>query len=451
MELSKLGVKRLAVIARDTVRTWRQTASFIASTRGSRRGHRLPPGPDESPHLLLLAHFLPPVINGGIYRLTELVRTAARRGWRVTTVSSPVAGDPSPAGLEMVRSIPPSVRLIRFQPPPPSDPSHRLSPRLSGGFDTIESIIEAARRECARSRPSLVMASGPPFAEFVAALVLSRLWDVPLVLDYRDEWTECPFPVGVGNVDRFWESRCLGQAALVSFTTEAQRAHQVRVFPALDPARTLVVPNGWCETITSGVAQSPLPSDRAMVSFLGHLGEHRDLAEFLDTLRGAAAADPALVRSSGVAFIGTKSATERALLKGFSPAELVLDLDHVPLSTAQAIMRTSAALLLLYPPRLARYVPAKTYDYLAARRRILVYGEGGEVEPMLKDYPLLLRVAQGDSAGLARALRQIAASSDGPSVDDAFIARFSRERSADAHVSALEGLLRVPSSLNSTA
>ncbi|HET9512749.1 MAG TPA: hypothetical protein VFO95_02385, partial [Gemmatimonadales bacterium] len=114
MELADLQVTRLAAIARDTVRTWRQTASFIARTRGSRAGNGFPPRPDESPHLLLLARFLPPAINGGIYRPTAVVATAARRGWRVTTVSSPLKGEPSPAGLELARSVPRTVRSIRF-------------------------------------------------------------------------------------------------------------------------------------------------------------------------------------------------------------------------------------------------------------------------------------------------------------------------------------------------
>lgn len=450
MELADLQVTRLAAIARDTVRTWRQTASFIARTRGSRAGNGSPPRPDESPHLLLLARFLPPAINGGIYRPTAVVATAARRGWRVTTVSSPLKGEPSPAGLELARSVPRTVRSIRFQEPAPADPSHRFSPRLSGGFETIEPIIQAARRECARSRPSLVMASGPPFAEFVAALVLSSEWEVPLVLDYRDEWTECPFPfVGVGNVDRFWEARCLSRAALVFFTTESQQAHQVRTF-GLDPARTRVVPNGWNDNVPSAAADHSLPGNRATVSFLGHLAEHCDLGEFLATLQRAAAGDPALAQQIRVAFVGSKTVTERDHLAEFSPAELVLDVGHVPLSEAHGIMRTSAALLLFNPPRLARYIPGKAYDYIAARRRILVYGEGGELENLLQDYPLAIPVRRGDATGLADALRQVAAPLD-QAVDDEFVTRFSRVRSAELQIAALEHLLQVPSSGHAVA
>jgi hypothetical protein len=114
---------------------------------------------------------------------------------------------------------------------------------LDGGFSNIDSIIEVARRTLGSDVPDLVLATGPSFAEFVAAMVLGARWKVPYALDYRDEWSECPMHfVQKGNSDRFWESRVLSQAGLVTFTTEAQRQHQLRTFPALNARVTDVVP-----------------------------------------------------------------------------------------------------------------------------------------------------------------------------------------------------------------
>ncbi|HEX9895730.1 MAG TPA: glycosyltransferase [Gemmatimonadales bacterium] len=385
------------------------------------------------------------MINGGVYRPTELLRAAARQGWQVTAISQLAPAEPSDAGLELVRSVPASVRLTHFEPPPARDPSHFFSPRLSGGFGNIEPIITAALRECAAHRPTAVMASGPPFAEFVAALVLSREWDVPLVLDYRDEWTECPFQfVGVGNVDRYWEARCLSKAALVCFTTESQRAHQISAFPQLGPARTMVAPNGWEEHHSGSSPATVLTPGVATIAFLGLLAEHCDLPEFLATLERVMTLTPATAQRIQFAFVGRKTTTEQQLLERFSRPALLRDIGHVPLSEAQAIMRTSDALLLFNVPRLARYIPGKAYDYIAAGRRILLYGQGGELERLLSEYPPAIRVERGDPQALASAMAKIAAAKVEPGTSDGseFVARHRRSLSAERQLAAIERVAR---------
>jgi hypothetical protein len=306
--------------------------------------------------------------------------------------------------------------------------------------------------QCAHTPPDLVMASGPPFGEFVAGLVLSQRWRVPLVLDYRDEWTQCPFQfVGIGNTDWFWEPRCLRRAALVFFTTESQRTHQLRMFPGLDPGRTAVAPNGAHEAV--GGERAATPASPATIAFLGLLGEHCDLDEFLATLGAAVARGPDLVDRVRVIFVGNKTGNEQRLLDGFSHSGILESIDHVPLSEAQAIMRRSAALLLLNPPRLARYIPGKAYDYIAARRRILLYGQGGELDQLLTEYPPAIRVERQHPDALHAALRRIADEPEPPAsvVSPEFLARCSRNRNAEQQIIALERLLAEPVSTPAVA
>ena len=258
--------------------------------------------------------------------------------------------------------------------------SYRLTPDLDGGFTTIGQMIETARAALGDSPPSMVLATGPAFAEFVGAMALAHHWRVPFVLDYRDEWSESPFVfVHHGSSDRFWETRVIERAALVTFTTEAQREHQLKAFPGLRRERTAVVANGWDERASEAGNAEPArrASDRAIVGYLGNLGQHCDLPEFLATLRVALDGNPGLARRIGFDFIGMKPDTERRLLNAFETPGVVRDLPQVPLSAAQAAMRGCDALLLFNPPLLARYIPGKTYEYIAAGSRILLYGEGG--------------------------------------------------------------------------
>jgi hypothetical protein len=393
--------------------------------------------------MLLLARHLPPNITGGVYRPLALVNEAARRGWQVTALAGPAPAAPSAAGLELRGRFPGSVRLINWEWSA-LDVSRRASPTLDGGFTAILAMMEAARHALGREAPSVVHATGPTFSEFVAAMALANHWRVPYSLDYRDEWSESPFEfVRHGNSDRFWESKVLARASLVTFTTDAQREHQLKAFPGLNRGITAVVGNGWDEEaarVATPANAAPEP-DQAVVGYIGNLGQHCDLPEFLATLRAALDAQPDLKRQVEIHFIGVKSDVERRLLSSFESHEVLRDMPQVPLSAAQAIMRRSRALLLFNPPLLARYIPGKAYEYIATGNRILLYGEGGELERLLADYPAAIRVHRGDVHGLSEALRAIATTDGAGRADPSMVERYSRLRRAAEHADLLERVI----------
>jgi hypothetical protein len=390
--------------------------------------------------MVMLARHLPPTINGGVYRPLALLHAAINRDWRVTAFCQFPTGSPNAAGIELRDRFPPEVRIINWQWST-LDVSRRLTPSLDGGFTTISAMIATARAALDDQPPSLVLATGPTFAEFVGAMALANHWRVPFALDYRDEWSESPFEfVRHGNSDRFWESRVTNRAALVTFTTETQREHQLKAFPTLQRDRTAVVPNGWDEQAAqAGQAPAePRASDRATVGYLGNLGRHCDLPEFLATLRAALNGAPGLARRIGFEFVGMKTDTERRLLNAFDAPDVLRDTPQMPLSAAQAAMRGCDALLLFNPPLLARYIPGKAYEYIASGSRILLYGEGGELEPLLSTYPAAIRVHRGDAPGLAAALDTIASRSGEQRVDPSLVERYSRGRRAGEHMDLLE-------------
>jgi hypothetical protein len=322
--------------------------------------------------------------------------------------------------------------------------SRRVTPNVDGGFFNIHAIIDAALRAAQGESPDLILATGPTFAEFIAAMVLSNHWRIPYSLDYRDEWSESPFTfVHHGNSDRFWENQVLSRASLVTFTTEAQRDHQLRAFPSLDREITAVVGNGWDEEAANGAGRhdGEAVSGRATLSYMGALGQHCDVPEFLATLRAALDTRTELKGRIAIDFVGSKSDVERRLLGSFDEPEVLRDVPQVPLTTAQAMMRRSRALVLFNPPLLARYIPGKAYEYIATGNRILLYGEGGELDHLLSDYPAAIRVPRGDAKGLSEALSDIVGSNGHGRADPSLVDRYSRLRRAAEHADLLDRII----------
>ena len=358
---------------RDTVRGYGRLARTLA------RGRRLPSARLPR-HLLLLAWVFPPHSNGGVYRPAALVRYATQRGWRVTVICESEPAQPTSAGRHMLAYIGPSARILRVSPAT-LRPSSRAFPSVDGGFLNALAMSDVARRALADDPPGVILASGPPFHSFVAARYIARSTGTPYVLDYRDEWTECPFGfVDPGNADVYYERACLRGAVRVVFTTESHLHHQLRTFPVVEPSRCLVITNGWEPAdMPASVDTEPRSAGGTHIAFVGTLGNYTPPQVFLNTLTSVLERQSALETTLRLTFVGLRSAAADRALRAFPYQGLLAVMDEVPRPQALAIMRQADALLLINDTTFARYRPGKLYDYLAMGTPILVYGSGGEV------------------------------------------------------------------------
>jgi glycosyltransferase involved in cell wall biosynthesis len=318
--------------------------------------------------------------------------------------------EPTQAGVHLLQRIPSSIRVLRASRPP-LNPSYRLFPRVDGNFVNSLTYFRVVEQTLSSDPPSVVMASGPNFQTFIAAYYIARYFRIPLVLEYRDEWTESPFSfVRLGNADRAWETRCLRRADLVIFTTQSQLERNVARFAAGHSTRSVVIPNGWepDDFVVPEESSAAATEDaRALISFVGTLGDHTPPGAFLETLGQALRGDPALARRLRIRFVGMKSDRSREQLAAFPMQELIDQLDHMLKPDANRMMTESSALLLLNEVSLHRYLPGKIYDYLASGAPILVFGEGGEVAKLVEELDAGIVVPLSDPAALADALHKI--------------------------------------------
>ncbi len=418
---------------------WVEALRYLLTRRG--QGAK---GGAHDRRLLVLARDCPPSNWGGVYRLIALLRATTNAEWTTEVVAGPPPTEIEPAGRELFADIPPEVRIHRWSAAQWT-PSARFSPFVDGEFRSIGRVLGLTRELRAPYRA--VIATGPHFAEFVAGAVLARRWGVPLVLDYRDEWCESlpPF-VERGRTDRFWERFCLSRAREIVFTTDASRRHYLKVFPFLDAERTHVVRNGWdnLPEHTSPASAPDRKSDpRLRLGFYGWLGEHWDFPEFAATLIAATQAVPTLSARWSFRFVGRKTEENESLLASTALRSFVTSVPQIPFTQARQEMRRSSVLLLLNSPVQSRMLPAKLFEYVGARRPVLLYGTGGEMEACLRGIPGSRFVARGDPQALHRALRDIENGSAQYEIDQAppnIVQGLSRDAQIKRFLQILEGL-----------
>jgi glycosyltransferase involved in cell wall biosynthesis len=399
----------------DTVRAharwWR---AELASLSGLSRRK-----PGSTRTALLLAPSFPPHVSGGSYRPLSLAQHGPRLGWDMVVVGPGSENLPDAVAQQLLASVPSSV-LVAQMPPESGYARARLLPRIDGKFHEALAMVDAARRALGSRRPTVVIASGPPFHAFVAGYYLAKVYRCRLVLDYRDEWTECPFDfVNADGSDHFWEKRCLRAADLAVFVTRSQLEHHMRTFPFVQRDRCVVIPNGWDD---EGVdwdrpVQTTAPDRRVTLSFVGGLGPFAEPGVFVSALADVLRRRPDLATSIRLRLVGKKDHGVADELGRFPFPEVIDLVDHVPVPDAISAMRSSTALLLLNPPTFERSITGKLLNYIASGRPVLVFGEGGEIAALVGELGAGV-VIPANSEALERALDDIVNGTFGPERGD---------------------------------
>lgn len=429
--------------------------------------------------VLLIAYQFPPVGGAGVQRVAKLCKYLPRQAWAVSvlTVSNPSV----PLVDNSLCADIPAETLVRKAAS--WEPSYRLKDSLSqsaqgnaarGGW--LKAAKQAARQAAMqllqpdpqilwapaairagtrllREVPhSAILVSGPPFSSFLIGASLSRRSGLPLLLDFRDEWS-------ISN--RYWENKPHNR-----WTDFLQRRLQ-RV--ALRRARTLIAttelsaatlrqeaaqlgrsPDVRC--IYNGFDPADLPpatgavqrdANRYRVSHIGTLWRLTSARPLLEAVERLANLRPDLAARLDVELVGRCTAAEEPVLDSFRalPCRLLRQeyLDH---TDAVQLMRDAHELCLLLSevPGAERVVPGKTFEYLATGNRVLTIAPEGELRNIVAQFPGVSAWSPSDVSGIAQHLAEAIESAPSRVAEQLVprnLARFDRREQAGEMADAL--------------
>lgn len=412
----------------------------------------------EAPRVLLITYTFPPVGGAGVQRVAKFAKFLPQCGWNVSvlTADNPsvplfdesLLGDlPSNTVICRAKTWEPGYALkVKLASRGTSEPGAaglkpaRWSPTkwIKAGLRRLASFVlqpdpqilwkrnavNSGLRLLAEMRHEVILVSGPPFSAFLIGHELSRRTGLPLVVDYRDEWD-------LSN--RYWESKQLDRlsctiqkrmqrsvlrsAAAVIATTQAStfalreacrrvgsRAQVECVYNGFDP-------DDFSSTITS---TQPVQSDGIVrVVYLGTLWALTTIAPLVRAMTLLSQTEPETAAKIRLVVVGRRMPAEMQLLGQLRQLQLqVEEHDYVDHSEAVAIMSSADQLCVTLAdvPGAERVLPAKVFEYLAARRPILAIAPRGELWDILQRFSESSAFEPTDVSGIAAYLRSLVAS-----------------------------------------
>jgi glycosyltransferase involved in cell wall biosynthesis len=375
--------------------------------------------------ILLVAQLTPPSPLSGARRPAALAKYLQRRGHRVTVLTSLASGSGEMAGAE---------RLIRTR--------DVLSSRLNwrrGHFEAIQGQQQAAASASSPLEsivlPDLALVGWLPFAlpralslaraeRFDCVITTSppqsahligaalRLAGTPWIADLRDGWTydppRGPWPTAAqAALDRAVEEAALRRADGVVAVTAPIAADLERRLGR----PVAVITNGFDPEEAADGVDTFLTPGRYSLVHTGRAGvAGRSPRAFLEGIVELRRRHPDLADRLEVVFAGATTLEERALLGDERLGGIARTVGVLDRPRALALQRAADSLLVLAQGASAPSVATnKLFEYLAARRPVLVLGDGSEAARIVRASDSGLAVAADDPAAIAEAVRALVA------------------------------------------
>ncbi len=410
--------------------------------------------------VLAVSYVFPPVGGAGVQRLTKFVKYLPEFGWQSTVLT---AARPSVPVFDasLIDDIPQTTRVVKARTLEPAyavkrwvattrgkgQPSTQDQRAVPAGATStrfsnrLRSAVESTFRDAANlvlqpdpqilwrrnavkagleilrgERYDVILASAPPFSTFLVAQELGRRTGLPLVLDYRDEWTTSQTheenrprdAYSVWRQQRMQRSAIRAASALITTTARSaaflsQTASAVEAGPHVRH-----IYNGFdaadIESTVNRSAASAPDRETYKVAYVGTLWNLTSIAPVVNAVQELCRRFPDVGARLELLFAGRRTTSQDQYLDRLQDLPCrVTRLDYVDHREALRLMHSADALLLVLSDVLEaeRVVPAKVFEYLAMRKPIYGIVPDGEVAQLLKACPIACVHSPRDVSGLA--------------------------------------------------
>jgi glycosyltransferase involved in cell wall biosynthesis len=387
----------------------------------------------RSRSILLIAHATPPLTMSAARRAAGMTKHLSNLGHRVTVLTSVMCGSGAVPGAALtVRTRDLHVSPLNWRRSTFAALKGESEGAYSGAPSTLAAwvipdlelvgwvpfLLPRAFALARSERFDCVITSSPPQSVHLVGRSL-QIRGLPWLADLRDGWGFEPsgerFPPGLRHaLDERLERAVLEHAdAVTAVTPPIAEDLRLRVNP-----RAVTITNGYDpeELVTAdGAAKTaPVAPERFTLAYTGTLAYGgASPGPLLDALRRLRQRDPEAMARLELVFAGPTSSAEAAELHAPDLRDSVRVLGHLPRTDALGLQRAADALLLVIDPRRPSIATGKLYEYLSARRPILVLGEGSVAARIVAEAGAGLVAPVDDSEAIADALLRLLHVGDG--------------------------------------
>jgi glycosyltransferase involved in cell wall biosynthesis len=384
---------------------------------------------ERSRNLLIIAYYFPPHPAVGGHRPYGFAKYLARSGWSPTVLTAKSricappkpprgASDPfdtvrtthSPAVVDRVaKSIRRrSIEWVEYNYAPGAGSRQRSGGLKARAVSAVKRAVNAflylpdearnwilpavlrALSIISEKRVSTVITTSPPFSANVIGLILKKLAPIAWVADLRDPWitpfNKAGYPTTRCSIalEKALEKKAIRAADLVLTTNDHFAGKLAAAFPDKSAA-ILSLPNGW-DPEQFGGGEPPARASRFTICYTGSLYQGRSpepLFQAVGELKEEGRLGDGEVALTFIGNCRFVNGVEIGALARRYGLEKEVEV-RPPVTQAEALRATRQSdLSLVLAPNQPYQVPAKIYDAIGARTKVIAIAEEGATRAMI--------------------------------------------------------------------
>jgi len=240
----------------------------------------------------------------------------------------------------------------------------------------FKSTLVSSVKKCYVSRPDYLLVSGPPYFHFIQGAMLSSLFDIKLILDYRDLWTGDPYSPKTlkskiaKRFSIYLERWVLSRAHLSIYVSNAMLKDQKKIFPFLCDKSSIIISTGFdLETISS---IKRYPNKLNVISHVGNADSDMNISDIAGLVQNPVVSKWFDNTGCRLYFVGRKNHEIACLIPNEYRKYFTFS-DYLPHAEAMEVMVNSRGLLILGSNSSQR-LNRKVFEYTALNKNVLFVG-----------------------------------------------------------------------------
>lgn len=395
---------------------------------------------EHSRIVVIVSYNFPPVGGAGVQRPVKFVKYLREYGWEpvVLTVANPSV---PVIDKTLEKNIPHGVRIYRAKTYEPSYEKKQgfknSKNNLVGGIKQVLkkiiyqfllpdiqvlwwpglmiTLIEAIKRE----RPQCLFVTAPPFSSFIPVSLIGHLFSIPIVLDYRDEWSFSRNTWENANkswfasfVDRLLERFVVSQCAAFTAANASYVDSLTKLYPRNATGKGFVITNGYDEGDFEIMNKSQTVLDDLNITFVytGTVWTATSFQPIILALEAMLEAQPELETRILIKIVGRVVDNETLFFESEPMRKITalcgyLDHDRVidELNSADVLLLTLSDL-----PGAEKIITGKAFEYMASGKHVFaVVPEGETKELFCTNYDNVTIANPSDIQSIINCLRSI--------------------------------------------
>ena len=365
--------------------------------------------------VLMVSYAFPPVGGGGVQRNVKFVKYLREFGWEPIVLT--VANPSTPlVDLHLTKDIPTGIKIYKANT---CEPQYSSKRKFSTGSNPLKLFVSGALKRIATNVllpdfqilwwPGLctklikilktenldcIFVSGPPFSTFIPVVFLGKIFKIPVIIDYRDEWRYLRSQLeNLSNsrlarkLDNYFEKYCLKHCSVFTAASKAYIEDIEERYKIEKPIRGVCITNGFDTDDFADQAKKPMKvQDTVNIVFSGTIWKGTSLRNFLKATEQLLTSRPYLKKKMKVKIFGRIVDSEMADFRTEAIQDIIEIggyIDHKAI--IHEIQNADILLMSIVDTSGAdRIILGKTFEYMATGKHILALIPEGETEQLLK-------------------------------------------------------------------